>query len=318
MPLLRGSVCIIDSMFNLMNAAKPKRKGDTSEKILVSGIALLKMLKHGKAGIPLEVIGIMLGRKIDEFTVEVFDVFATPQVATGQSVETTDEQFQYNMMKLLEQTGYRDLVSVGWYHSHPGFNVWLSDVDVANQETQEKLDERAVAIVVDPVLSVRGKVVIGAFRNCPRSLAQLTKGPLHIEDPREKTSFIGHNMHVSATTRVHGLNLAYYTMPIEFKMNEYEEHMLSSLHRPRWTSGFEIPSFVKNEKSSVELIKSMKDCAEYYRASILEEASMKKSDLELRHVGKVDPMQYMRECSEKLSASQASLLARLHVTKASF
>lgn len=308
-------------MFNLLQQMAPQgptRQCDTSEKILVSGIALLKMLKHGKAGIPLEVIGILLGRKIDEFTIEIFDVFATPQVATGQSVETTDEKFQYTMMKLLEQTGYNDLVSVGWYHSHPGFNVWLSDVDVANQDTQEKLDERAVAVVVDPVLSVRGKVVIGAFRNVPKSkLLAATMGN-HVEDPREKTSFIGHNIQLSATTRVHGLNRVFYAMPIEFKMNEYEEHMLSALHRPSWTRGFEVPSFVKNDASNLDTIKSMKECAEYYRMSILEEATMKKSELELRHVGKVDPMQFIRECSDKLSATQASLLARLHVTRASF
>lgn len=275
------------------------------------------MLKHAKAGIPLEVIGIMLGHKIDEFTIEIFDVFATPQIATGQSVETTDEKFQYTMMKLLEATGYDNLVSVGWYHSHPGFDVWLSDVDWANQDIQEKVDERAVAVVVDPVLSVKGKVVIGAFRNIAKQ-TMLTQSALHIEDPREKTSFIGHRQKLSPTTIVKGLNRSFYAMPIEFKMNEHEQHMLSSLHRPSWTKGFEIPSFVKDTKSSIDLIKDMKACAANYRRSILEESTMEKRDLELRHVGKVDPMQFMKETSDKLSAHQASILARLHVTKAVF
>ena len=170
MPLLRGSVCIIDSMFNLMNAAKPKRKGDTSEKILVSGIALLKMLKHGKAGIPLEVIGIMLGRKIDEFTVEVFDVFATPQVATGQSVETTDEQFQYNMMKLLEQTGYRDLVSVGWYHSHPGLYCFFSEIDVRTHRLCQLGYGAFTGLVIDPINTTSsGKVNLGSYVTFPEN-----------------------------------------------------------------------------------------------------------------------------------------------------
>ena len=34
---------------------------DTSEQIYISSLALLKMLKHGRAGVPLEVIGLMLG-----------------------------------------------------------------------------------------------------------------------------------------------------------------------------------------------------------------------------------------------------------------
>ncbi len=34
---------------------------DTSEKIQISSLSLLKMLKHGRAGIPMEVMGLMLG-----------------------------------------------------------------------------------------------------------------------------------------------------------------------------------------------------------------------------------------------------------------
>ena len=34
---------------------------DTSEQIYISSLALLKMLKHGRAGVPLEVMGLLLG-----------------------------------------------------------------------------------------------------------------------------------------------------------------------------------------------------------------------------------------------------------------
>eukprot|EP00961_Rhodomonas_salina_P172665 2328418-Rhodomonas_salina.1 len=34
---------------------------DTSEQIYISSLALLKMLKHGRAGVPMEVMGLMLG-----------------------------------------------------------------------------------------------------------------------------------------------------------------------------------------------------------------------------------------------------------------
>ena len=36
-------------------------KPDTSEQIYISSLALLKMLKHCRAGVPLEVMGLMLG-----------------------------------------------------------------------------------------------------------------------------------------------------------------------------------------------------------------------------------------------------------------
>ena len=39
---------------------------DSCEKVHVSSLALLKMLKHGRAGVPMEVMGLMLGQFIDE------------------------------------------------------------------------------------------------------------------------------------------------------------------------------------------------------------------------------------------------------------
>ncbi|KAA6382115.1 MAG: hypothetical protein EZS28_022360, partial [Streblomastix strix] len=38
---------------------------DHGETVQISSLALLKMLKHGRAGIPLEVMGLMLGSIVD-------------------------------------------------------------------------------------------------------------------------------------------------------------------------------------------------------------------------------------------------------------
>lgn len=310
-------------LFNQMQRQMAMRKSDTSEKILINGLSLLKMLKHARQGIPLEVIGILLGRKIDEYTIEIFDVFSTPQTATGANVETTEESFQAIYMELLQRTGYDNLVSVGWYHSHPGFDVWLSSVDTANQKTMEAADpdHRAVAIVVDPVLSAKGKVVIGAFRNIPRDLASLMMSDassLRIEDPREKTSFIGHTCEFRPTTAVNGLNVTFYQMPIEFKMNPTELNMLSSLHRPQWSKGFQMNSFEKNDIKNLETIKSLSKGMKAYRNDILREANMKSEEAELAHVGKIDPKLFLKQTSDALASSQAALMSVLHIDKQAF
>lgn len=39
---------------------------------------------------PMEVMGLMLGEFVDEYTVRVVDVFAMPQSGTGVSVEAVD------------------------------------------------------------------------------------------------------------------------------------------------------------------------------------------------------------------------------------
>jgi 26S proteasome regulatory subunit N11 len=41
------------------------------------------MLKHGRAGVPMEVMGLMLGEFVDDYTVRVIDVFAMPQSGTA-------------------------------------------------------------------------------------------------------------------------------------------------------------------------------------------------------------------------------------------
>jgi hypothetical protein len=78
---------------------------DNSETVHISSLALLKMLRHGRAGVPMEVMGLMLGEFVDDFTVRVVDVFAMPQSGTGVSVEAVDPVFQMKMMDMLRQTG---------------------------------------------------------------------------------------------------------------------------------------------------------------------------------------------------------------------
>ena len=53
----------------------------------------------------MEVMGLMLGEFIDDYTVRVIDVFAMPQSGTGVSVEAVDPVFQTKMLDMLRQTG---------------------------------------------------------------------------------------------------------------------------------------------------------------------------------------------------------------------
>ena len=50
-------------------AGQESAQNDTAEQIHISSLALLKMMKHGRAGVPFEVMGLMLGEFIDDFTV---------------------------------------------------------------------------------------------------------------------------------------------------------------------------------------------------------------------------------------------------------
>jgi len=192
---------------------------DTAEKVQISSLALLKMLKHGRAGVPMEVMGLMLGQFVDDYTINCVDVFAMPQSGTGVSVEAVDPVFQTKMLEMLKQTGRPEMV-VGWYHSHPGFGCWMSGkfakglhlqcnmtgVDINTQQSFEALNQRAVAVVIDPVQSVKGKVVIDCFRLINPQLMMLG------QEPRQTTSNIGYLKKAPIQALIHGLNRHYYSM----------------------------------------------------------------------------------------------------------
>lgn len=67
---------------------------DTAEQVYISSLALLKMLKHGRAGVPMEVMGLMLGEFVDDYTVRVIDVFAMPQSGTVSKKMTQNDLIQ--------------------------------------------------------------------------------------------------------------------------------------------------------------------------------------------------------------------------------
>ncbi|KAL0241306.1 hypothetical protein GEMRC1_006541 [Eukaryota sp. GEM-RC1] len=215
------------SLLGGMGGNEPQTSApDTSETIYISSLALLKMLKHGRAGVPMEVMGLMLGEFVDEYTVRVTDVFAMPQSGTAMSVEAIDSAFQSQMIEMLKRTGRSEPV-VGWYHSHPGFGCWLSSVDVNTQQSMEQLDKRAVAVVVDPIQSVKGKVVIDAFRTIPPQTF------LTNQEPRQTTSNIGGLEKPNISALIRGLGRQYYNMVIDYRKSEHEQDMLLNMGKTK-------------------------------------------------------------------------------------
>ena len=78
---------------------------DTGEQIYISSLALLKMLKHCRSGIPFEVMGLMVGEIHDDYTINVVDVFSMPQTGTTISVESVDPVYQQQFMDMMKQVG---------------------------------------------------------------------------------------------------------------------------------------------------------------------------------------------------------------------
>eukprot|EP00754_Rhynchopus_humris_P022023 Rhum_TRINITY_DN14768_c0_g1::Rhum_TRINITY_DN14768_c0_g1_i1::g.117542::m.117542/K03030/PSMD14, RPN11, POH1; 26S proteasome regulatory subunit N11 len=236
---------------------------DTAETVHISALALLKMLKHARAGVPMEVMGLMLGEFIDDFTVRVIDVYSMPQSGNSVSVEAVDPVFQHNMLEMLGQVG-RTENCVGWYHSHPGFGCWLSSVDVSTAQSFESStpQNRAVSVVVDPIQSVTGKVVLSAFRTI-----NMQQAMMGIE-PRQTTSNLGWLEKPSAQAVMRGLNRSYYQLACAYRKTEAEIKMLLKVYEKSWESGLQMQEPDQVQQENLESAATLKRLTKEYEKMI--------------------------------------------------
>ncbi|KAF1741776.1 LOW QUALITY PROTEIN: hypothetical protein MXB_4812 [Myxobolus squamalis] len=204
---------------------------DTAETIYISALALLKMLKHGRAGIPLEVMGLMLGEFIDDYTVHVVDVFAMPQTALGVSVEAIDSVFQTKMLDMLKRTG-RD-------------EYWVGTIPIRG------------SVVGSLASIVKRRPALKLFTHgCINPMTIVSTSEV-----RSVTSNLGHIRRVPIIVRhfnyhsiVHGLNRTYYSLNIVYRRDLIEQKMLKNLNKQSWMHGI-LP--VNYETHSTKNLKSI-------------------------------------------------------------
>ena len=259
------------------------------------------MLRHGKAGIPLEVMGLMLGDYVDDYTVKCIDVFSMPQSGTETTIESIDEGFQVKMVEMLKQTGRNEIV-VGWYHSHPGFGCWLSSTDINTQKTFEQQVPRTVAVVVDPIQSVRGKVVIDAFRTYGNSGMDfgLALGKSS-NDQRQTTSNLGEIKRAKGFSIKQLAKIAYYSILIGYRKNDLETKMLLNLRKSSWDAGFRLSNnSKKNDEDNIKKIEDINKMTEKYVSWIEGEINKSSKDIYLESVGKYNPRDHLESTVEEL------------------
>lgn len=279
-----------------------KKVYETHETVYVSSIALMKMLKHGKSGVPVEVMGALLGRIVDEYTIQVVDVFSFPQSGTSKYVESIDEAYQPQMMELLAQTGRTEMM-VGWYHSHPGYGCFLSSIDVDMASKFETLNPRSISIVVDPIRSMKGKIVIDCFRTYSAGSQAGGMGMMFGMGQghyRQQTSNVGHLSGNGMLDRHRNMANQYYQLPMEFSKTEMDEKMLLVLEKRKWTDSLDNKTLKRkeqNEKSIDDMISLVKQ----YNKDIKEE-SMNPKERVLQEVGKIDSKKRLKEKANEVTS----------------
>ena len=142
-------------------------------------------------------------------------------------------------------------------------------------------------MVVDPIQSVKGKVVIDAFRLInPQTL-------MMGHEPRQTTSNLGHLNKPSIQALIHGLNRHYYSIGINYRKTGLEENMLMNLHKHVWTEALQMDDFREEGRKNQDKLKRLVGLAEGYEKRVKEETELTKDQLKTRYVGKVDPKKRM-------------------------
>lgn len=176
----------------------------------------------------------------------------------------------------------------------------------------EQLNPRAVAVVVDPIQSVKGKVVIDAFRLINPQTVMLG------QEPRQTTSNIGHLNKPSIQALIHGLNRHYYSIAINYRKNELEEKMLLNLNKKDWTDGLTLENFTEHTEVNEKSVSNMLTLAEAYNKSVQEELTMTPEQLKTRHVGKQDPKRHLEDKVESVMGNNIVMALGTMIDSVSF
>lgn len=110
--------------------------GGAAADVLLDEPPLRAMQAHALSSLDREVAGVLVGRQPEKqpdgrYLVHVIDsIVAKHTVMQGASVTYTPESWRYMTDTLWERYPDESAVIVGWYHTHPGFGIFLSGMDL--------------------------------------------------------------------------------------------------------------------------------------------------------------------------------------------
>src|SRR5690606_4538364 len=129
--------------------------------ILINEPAFRDAQAHALSSLDREVAGVLIGPKPEKqpdgrYVVHISDIIIAKHTKMqGASVTYTPESWRYIHDRLAERYPNEEAVIVGWYHTHPGFGIFLSGMDLfIHQNFFTQLWH--VALVLDPVAGKSG------------------------------------------------------------------------------------------------------------------------------------------------------------------
>jgi proteasome lid subunit RPN8/RPN11 len=151
----------------------------------LAGVAERQIYDHCFENPSREVGGVLVGHATDHGPVVVGSVRAENADESLTALTFTQDSWAY--IHQVRERDYGDFAIVGWYHSHPGHGIFLSDQDLFIHKNFFS-GESQIAYVVDPVAGQEGVFgwsngeVVRWFRG---ATSRHPEPPRHVARPRD-------------------------------------------------------------------------------------------------------------------------------------
>lgn len=97
-------------------------------RVLIESEVARQVRQHGRSSMKAEVCGVLIGREEGSLTIVEACIAGENAAQGGAHVTFTQDTWEH--IYQVKDKNYPDARIVGWYHSHPGFGVFLSDHDL--------------------------------------------------------------------------------------------------------------------------------------------------------------------------------------------
>lgn len=126
---------------------KTKTLAPPNHKILMEAEVARQVRQHSRSSMKTEVCGILIGREEGPLTIVEACIAGVNAAQGGAHVTFTQDTWEH--IYQVKDAKYPNERIVGWYHSHPGFGVFLSDHDLFIHENFFSSPQQ-IAWVYDP------------------------------------------------------------------------------------------------------------------------------------------------------------------------
>lgn len=227
--------------------------------VIISRLSCQQILNHAIKGNDNEIMGMLIGTTIGSSFV-VSQTFPLPILGTETRVNALAESYEYMVQYMNDMVSTKDKLGhiIGWYHSHPGYDCWLSNIDMKTQDLNQSFQDPYLAIVVDPKKSLHDQAIrIGAFRTI---------------NSEKKNVIIDNN-----ETVTHDENLEFYELPTTIYDSDLD-NLMKNTHL-----SYELPKSDMDYENLLfeSLFDSMKQINNFNEIIMEEDLNIGKKDNEL-------------------------------------